>query len=344
MAGDPLLLSPLGNTMVPKSPPPWESRTLGDPQPGSGSPTSLQDPQLPCSSSPSCMELLSGLWLVQPVPRGHLLVALQRTLGAGQGKSQARAGSRPQQGQSVGSSVTPMTSDSSQNEPPAETRLPPGREVALTQPQWPHATAVTQPKPPHRGMQHPVSKSSHRRVRHPATAWQGSWPPCPLPAQPDTGVRGSTPLLPAATCPLQPSPPSRDKGTQTKPQATESCPHATCTRQGPTVSPSEVVPSDVPSRALPKLSPSSARWPLLKAGSQVSTSPRSPRVGQQPSAAEVVAKGTSGSGKDTSELVLLGRASPTVLPHKAQTESSICDDGDEPSPTGFITFFVGKFG
>lgn len=356
--GDALWPSPLGNTMVPKSLPPRESRTLGDPQPGSKSSPSPRDPQPPRSFSPSWMELLSGSCLVQPVPSGHLLVTLQRTRDAGQGKSQARAGGQPQQVQSHGSSITPMANSSSQSEPPARSPPSPDKEVAPTQPQWPHDTAVTHPNggghPTHGGVQRPVSKSGHRRVRYPtshwpptqlAATWQG-WLPQPPPTRPDTSVRGSSPWLLAPGCPLQPSPPGRDKGTQTKPQATESCSRAPRPPQGPTVSPSEVVPSDIPGRALPKLSPGSPWWPLLQAGSQVSPGPTSPLAGQQPSVTEAMAKGTGGSGKDTAEPVLLGRASPTVLPHEAQTErsSSGCNDGDEPPATWFIAFFVGKFG
>lgn len=341
--------------MVPNPLLPQESRTPGDPQPRSGSPPSLRDPQSPRSASPSWMELRSGMCLVRPVPSGHLLVMLQRTLGAGQGESQARAGSQPRQGRSCGRSVTPVTSDSSQTEPPARSPPSPGREVAPAQPWWPHTMAVTPPKPPHGGVQHPVPKSGHRRVRHPVprrpptqpmAAWQGSSPLQPPPTLPDAGVRGLAPLLPAPDSPPRPSPPRSDKGTQTKPQATESCLRTPCPPWGPALSPPEVVPRDIPGRALPKLGPCSAWWPLLQAGSQVSPCSTSPLAGQQPSATTVVAKGSDGSGKDRAEPVLLSRASPTVLLHEAQTESSGYghDDGDESPATGFITFFVGKFG
>ncbi|XP_059685477.1 uncharacterized protein LOC132319209 [Gavia stellata] len=339
--------------MVPNPLPPQESRTPGDTPPGSGNPTSPRDPQSPRSPSPSWMELLSGMCLVRPVPSGHLLVTLQRTLGAGQGESRARASSRPRQGRSGGSSVTPMTSDSSQTEPVARS-LSPGREVAPAQPRWPHTTAITHPNPPHGGVQHAMPKSGHRRVRHPAprrppaqpaAAWQGPSPLQPPTARPDAVMRGSAPPLLVPDCPPRPSPPRRDKGTHTKLQATESCPQAPCSPRGPALSPPEVVPSDIPSRALPKLGPGSPWWPLLQAGSQVSPHPTSPLADQQPSAAETMAKGTSGIGKDMAEPVLLGRVSSTIL-HEAQTESSGSghDDGDEPSATGFITFFMGKFG
>ncbi|XP_009887172.1 PREDICTED: septin-4 [Charadrius vociferus] len=83
-----------------------------------------------------------------------------------------------------------------------------------------------------------------------------------------------------------------------------------------------------------------------KIGSRVSPGPTSPLGGQQPSVTEAVAKDTGGSGKDMAKPVLLGRASPTILPHEAQTESSSssCDDGDEPSASWFIAFFMGESG
>lgn len=63
-----LQLSPLGNTRVPNPLPPWEIRTLGDTQPGSGRPLPLQDPQSLHSPSPGWMELQSRMCLVRAVP------------------------------------------------------------------------------------------------------------------------------------------------------------------------------------------------------------------------------------------------------------------------------------
>lgn len=329
---------------------PRESRTPGDPQPRSGSPPSLQDPESHHNPSPSWVELRSGMCLVRPVPSGYLLVTLQRTLSTRQGENWARADSQPRQGQSSGPSVTPVTSDLSQTEPLARPPPSPGREVTPAQSQGPHATAVTHPSPPPRGVRHPMPKSGHRRVRHPVphrppaqpmADLQGSSPPQRPPTQPDAGMRGLAPI-----CPPKPSPPRRKKGTKTKPQATESCPCTPCPPQGPALSPTKVVPRDIPGRALSKLGSDSAWWPLLQAGSQVSPCPTSLLAGQQPSAAEVVAKGSGGSGKDTVEPVLPSRASPTILPHQAQMESSSSghDDGDESLATRFIAFFTGKFG
>lgn len=329
---------------------PRESRTPGDPQPRSGSPPSLQDPQSHHNPSPGWVELQSGMCLVRPVSSGYLLVTLQRTLSTRQGENWARADSQLRQGQSSGHSVTPVTSDLSQPEPLARPPPSPGREVTPAQSQGPHATAVIHPSPPPRTVQHPMPKSGHRRVRHPVPRWppaqpmadwQGSSPPEPPPTQPDAGMRGLAPI-----CPPKPSPPRGKKGTKSKPQATESCPCTPCPPQGPALSPTKVVPRDIPGRALSKLGSDSAWWPLLQAGSQVSPCPTSLLAGQQPSAAEVVAKGSGGSGKDMAEPVLPSRASPTILPHQAQMESSSSghDDGDESLATRFIAFFTGKFG
>jgi len=232
----------------------------------------------------------------------------------GRGESRARASSPPRSG-------PPVTTSSSHIEPR-------GSEVALAEPRWPRTTAVTHPKLPPRGVQHPGPKSRHRRVRPPA--------PRQPPAHPATAWQGSSPLQPP------PAPPRKDKGTQTKPQATKSCPHAPCPPRGPTLSAPEVVPRNVPSRALPELGPCSARWPLLEEGSQVSPCPTSP----QPGATKLVAEGTGGSGKDMAEPVLLRRASPTVPLHKVQAESpgSGHHGGDKPLATGFIIIFAGKLG
>lgn len=83
-----LQLSPLGNTRVPNPLPPWEIRTLGDTQPGSGRPLPLQDPQSLHSPSPGWMELQSRMCLVRAVPS-----AQSRTLrGRGLWRRKAQGG------------------------------------------------------------------------------------------------------------------------------------------------------------------------------------------------------------------------------------------------------------
>ncbi|XP_055652862.1 uncharacterized protein LOC129783886 [Falco peregrinus] len=352
--GDPLQLSHLGDTMVPNSLPPQETRTLGDPQPCSESSPSPWDPQATPSLLPSWMELQSELCLVWLVPLDSLLVTLQRILSTRQRESEARASSQSWQGQSGGCSVAPMTSNSSQTESPARSCPLAGREMTLTQPWWPHATAVIYPKPPPRDVPHTMPKSSHRCVRHPVppqppaqlvAAWQGSLPLQPPPSLARGWCEGLSPSAPRSWLfPPQPSPPRRDKGTQTKLQTTESCLCAPCPLRGPALSPPKVVPRDIPSRAVPKLDHSSGWWLLLHAGSWASPHPTSLLTGQQPSVTEVVAKSSGGSGKDMAKSVLLGTASPTDL-HEAQTETSVSgpSDGEDLSATVFITF-MGKSG
>ncbi|OPJ79406.1 hypothetical protein AV530_010163 [Patagioenas fasciata monilis] len=63
-------------------------------------------------------------------------------------------------------------------------------------------------------------------------------------------------------------------------------------------------------------------------------------AGQQPSATKVVAKGTSGSGKDMAKPVLPHKASPTIL-REAPTQSCSSDNGAKPPDNGFFAFLAG---
>ncbi|XP_040389047.1 septin-4 isoform X2 [Cygnus olor] len=117
------------------------------PQPGSASTPTPRVPESPRSLSPcTVMELRSGMCLVQPVTSGHLLVALQSPLGVRRVGRQARASGRPQpgsgQGQSGGHSVTPLTSNLSQAEPPAGGCPPHDTQGALARPQCRRSRAV----------------------------------------------------------------------------------------------------------------------------------------------------------------------------------------------------------
>lgn len=309
--------------MVPNPQSPRESRTPGDPQPGSGNPLS---PRSPLSN---WMELRSKMCMVQPASSSHLLVTLQNSFGTGGTEGQGRASSRSQQGQSGGSSGTPKTSTLSQPKPSAGRPLSPGKEVAPAQPQWPNGMAVTNPKPPPGG-----PKSSHRRAQHLYTPK----PPQQPPAQPDARVMGSVFPLLAPDCPPQSSPPWREKSTQS--QATKGWHRAT---RPPQRAPSEGLPRANPGRALPKLV-SSLWWPEQQAETQGSPCPTSPLAGQQPNATKAVAKGTSGSGKDMAKSALPGRASLTNVLHEAPTQSCSGDDGDKALDTGFFAFLEGKFG
>lgn len=308
--------------MVPNPMSPRESRTPGHPQPGSGNPLS------PRGALSNWMELRGKMCMVQPVSSDHLLVTLQNSFGTGGAEGQGTASSRSQQGQSGASSGTPRTSTSSQPKPSARSPLSPGKEVAPAQPQWPHNMAGAHPKPPPGG-----PKSNHRRVQYLYTPQ----PPQRPPAQLDASVMGSVSPFLSPDSPPQSSPPWREKSTQNR--ATESWHRATRLPKG---APSEGPPRASPGRARPKLI-SSLWWPKQQAESQVSPCPTSPLAGQQPNATKVVAKGTSGSGKDMAKPVLPHRASPTIL-HEAPTQSCSGDNGDKPLDTGFFAFLAGKFG
>lgn len=155
---------------------PRESRTPGDPQPRSGSPPSLQDPQSHHNPSPGWVELQSGMCLVRPVSSGYLLVTLQRTLSTRQGENWARADSQLRQGQSSGHTVTPVTSDLSQPEPLA--RPPPLTRQG--------GDPCTVPGAPRHGCHPPKPPPQERAAPHaqiwpPACASPGP-PPAPCPA------------------------------------------------------------------------------------------------------------------------------------------------------------------
>nr|XP_021138404.1 septin-4 [Columba livia] len=304
--------------MVPNPMSPQESRTPGHPQPGSGNPLS------PRGALSNWMELRGKMCMVQPVSSDHLLVTLQNSFGTGGVEGQGTASSRSQQGQSGASSGTPRTSTSSQPKPSARSPLSPGKEVAPAQPQWPHNMAGAHPKPPPGG-----PKSNHRRVQYLYTPQ----PPQRPPAQLDASVTGSVSPFLSPDSPPQSSPPWREKSTQNR--ATESWHRATRLPKG---APSEGPPRASPGRARPKLI-SSLWWPKQQAESQVSPCPTSPLAGQQPNATKVVAKGTSGSGKDMAKPVLPHRASPTIL-HEAPTQSCSGDNGDKPLDTGFFAFLA----
>lgn len=168
------------------------------------------------------------------------------------------------------------------------------------------------------------------------------------------------------TTPSRPSPPMRDKGTQTKPVPVPPHPTERSLKdshapgrdyQGPAVPLPPGLSRDVPAaRALPKPGPDSAWWPLVHPEQQVAPRPVSPPM--RPNATQIgsselcaiteVMAGRGGSNEDVAELAPCGRAPATAVPQEVMSTSfpSGCDsdDGDvagrELEASGLRTFFM----